>query len=123
LYISKYAPELSKISNFTPRTFHKFNFALQTSFLHIFTTVTPNQVILVPKFSESHHLSPQAIYILMIVAFLWLYAWAFGEFVLRLMNKNNKTKYMRISKMKYTRPPVFSFQTNEASVLEHIAPT
>jgi hypothetical protein len=26
-------------------------------------------------------------------------------------------------KMKYTRTPIFSFQSNEASVLEHIAPT
>jgi hypothetical protein len=33
-----------------------------------------------------------------------------------------KIKYMRISKIKYTRTLIFSFQSNEASVFEHIAP-
>jgi hypothetical protein len=32
------------------------------------------------------------------------------------------SKYMRISNMMYTRTPIFSFQSNEASALEHIAP-
>jgi hypothetical protein len=36
--------------------------------------------------------------------------------------KGIKIKYMRISKMKYTRTLIFYFQRNEASVLEHIAP-
>jgi hypothetical protein len=36
----------------------------------MFSTVTLNQMILVPKFLESHPLSLQAIIILMIVAFV-----------------------------------------------------
>jgi hypothetical protein len=44
--------------------------AIQTSFVHIFSTVHPNQVILVTKLSESHPFSHQAISILMIVAFV-----------------------------------------------------
>jgi hypothetical protein len=34
-----------------------------------------------------------------------------------------KIKYTRISEMKYTRIMIFSFQSNEASVLYHIVPT
>jgi hypothetical protein len=49
-------------------------FTLRTSFLHIFPTATLNLVILVLKFSESHIISLQSIHILMIIAFLWLYA-------------------------------------------------
>jgi hypothetical protein len=45
-----------------------------------------------------------------------------GQFILKLSYKDFKIKYMRIPKMKYTRTPIFSFQSNEASVLEHIAP-
>jgi hypothetical protein len=70
-------------------------------------------VILVPKFSESHPLSLWAIYILMIVAFVWLYTWALGEFVSKPMDKDSKIKYMGTL--------IFSFQSNEASVIEHIA--
>jgi hypothetical protein len=33
-----------------------------------------------------------------------------------------KIKYTRISKMKYTQILIFSFQSNEASHLEHFAP-
>jgi hypothetical protein len=33
-----------------------------------------------------------------------------------------KIKHTRNSKMKYTRILIFSFQSNEASALEHIAP-
>jgi hypothetical protein len=36
--------------------------------------------------------------------------------------KNTKVKYTRIFKIKYTRTPICSFQSNEASVLEHFAP-
>jgi hypothetical protein len=50
--------------------FQTFNFALQTSFLHIFSTVTRNQVILVQIFSESYPPSLQAIPMLMIIAFV-----------------------------------------------------
>jgi hypothetical protein len=58
--ISKYAPETSKI----------LVLALGTSFLRMFSTVTLNQVIVVPKFSGSHPLSLQSIHILMIAAFV-----------------------------------------------------
>jgi hypothetical protein len=39
------------------------------------------------------------------------------------MYEDYKIKYTRISKMKYTRILIFSFQSNEASVLDHIVPT
>jgi hypothetical protein len=58
----------------------------------------------------------------MIVALAWLYAWAIGEFVLKPMYEDYKIKYTRNSKMKYTRILIFSFQSNEASALDHFAP-
>jgi hypothetical protein len=72
--------------------------ALRTSFIHVFSTVTPNQVIVVPKFSESHPLSLRANFMLMIVVFVLLYAWALGEFISKPMNEDYKIKYMRISR-------------------------
>jgi hypothetical protein len=39
------------------------------------------------------------------------------------MNEEYKIKYRRILKINYTRTPIFSFQSNEVSVLEYIAPT
>jgi hypothetical protein len=39
-------------------------------------------VILVPTFLEALPTPVQTIHILMIVAFVWLYAWALGDFVL-----------------------------------------
>jgi hypothetical protein len=57
-----------KFSKEAPRTFQIHILAHRTSFVHIFPNVTPNQVILAPKFSESHPLSVQAIPILMIIA-------------------------------------------------------
>jgi hypothetical protein len=57
-----------------PRTFQNFELVPRTSIVDIFSTVTPNQVILVPNFSESHPLSLQAIPMLMIIAFVLLYA-------------------------------------------------
>jgi hypothetical protein len=39
------------------------------------------------------------------------------------MYEDYKIKYKRISKMKYTRILIFSFQSNETIVLEYIAPT
>jgi hypothetical protein len=70
LYFYTKTLQILCISRYSPRIFQNSNFALRTSFLDIFSTVIPNQVILVPKFSESHPLSLQAIYILMIVAFI-----------------------------------------------------
>jgi hypothetical protein len=70
-----------------------------------FPTITPNQVILVSKFSKSDPLSLWAIYILMIVAFVWLYAWALGNsFWSRWMKTTRSSirgiqdKYSRISR-------------------------
>jgi hypothetical protein len=80
------------------KDFQNSYFTLQTSFLHTFSIITLNQVILVPKFLELHPLSLQAIYILMIVAFVWLYAWELGEFVLKLSSEDFKIKYTRISR-------------------------
>jgi hypothetical protein len=91
-----FPPEPLQFSKEAPRTFQIHIFALWTSFLHIFSTVTLNQVILVPKFSESHLVSLQAIYILLIVVFVWLYAWPLGEFILKPTNEDYKTKYMWI---------------------------
>jgi hypothetical protein len=54
----------------------------------------------------------------MIVAFVWLYDWALGEYV----SKPFKFKYTKTFKIKYTRTLIFSFQSNEASYLEYIAP-
>jgi hypothetical protein len=39
------------------------------------------------------------------------------------MYEDYKIKYMRNSKMKYIRTMIFSFQSNEASVIDHIIPT
>jgi hypothetical protein len=39
------------------------------------------------------------------------------------MYEDYKIKYMRISKIKYTRILIIPFQINEASVLENIVPT
>jgi hypothetical protein len=47
---------------------------------------------------------------LMIVAFIWLYAFVLGEFVLELKYEDFKIKHMRI--------PIFTFVSNEASVLD-----
>jgi hypothetical protein len=96
--ISKYTPDPFQISNFALQTsldllqitLHPYiftpkpstcsvfpniplilsNFALQTSLVHIFSTITLNQLILVPKFSGSHSLYLQAINILIVVAFV-----------------------------------------------------
>jgi hypothetical protein len=81
-----------------PRISPNSYFALQTSFVHIFSIVTPNQVILVPKFSKSHPIPLRDIYILLIIAFVWLYAWALGEFILKLSYEHFKMKYTRISR-------------------------
>jgi hypothetical protein len=68
----------------------------------------------VPKFSESHPLYFQAISKLMIVAFVWLYAWALGEFILEPTFDDLKIKYMK--------NPIFSFQSNEICVLDQFPP-
>jgi hypothetical protein len=39
------------------------------------------------------------------------------------MYEDYKIRYMRISRMKYTRIMIFSFQSNEVSVLDHFVPT
>jgi hypothetical protein len=39
------------------------------------------------------------------------------------MNEDYKIKYMKTFKIKYMSTPIFSFQSNEASVLDHIVPT
>jgi hypothetical protein len=57
-----------------PRTFQNSDLVPRTFIIDIFSTVTLNQVILVPNFSESHPLSLQVIPMLMIVAFVLLYA-------------------------------------------------
>jgi hypothetical protein len=77
-------------------------------------------VIPVPKFSESHPLSLRAIYILMIIAFVWLYAWALGEIIPRLMNEDFRDEVYEDSRPNM-RTQIFSFQSNAASVLERIA--
>jgi hypothetical protein len=60
-YISNYTPEPFQTPDFIPpNCFHPC----------IVSTVTPIQVILMPKFSGSHPLSLQAIPILMIAAFV-----------------------------------------------------
>jgi hypothetical protein len=48
-------------------------------------------VILVPKFSESHPLSLWAIPILMIAAFVWLFAWALRESFWRWRTKTTRS--------------------------------
>jgi hypothetical protein len=53
----------------------------------------------VPKFSESHPLPFKAIHILMIVAFMWLYAWALGWFVPKPTYEDYNIKYTRISRI------------------------
>jgi hypothetical protein len=72
--------------------------APKTSNIHIFSIITLNQVILVSKFSESHHVCLQDIPVLMIVAFVWFYAWALGKLILKSMYEDFKIKYMRISR-------------------------
>jgi hypothetical protein len=59
-----------EFSKETPRTFQIHILAPKTSFFHIFSTVTVNQVILLPEFSESHPLFVQAIHMLMIAVFV-----------------------------------------------------
>jgi hypothetical protein len=86
------------------KTISKF---LETSFFHIFSTVTPNQMILTPKFPESHPLSLWAIYILIIVAFVSLYAWALGEFVLKPMNEDFQDQVYEDFKINYMRLQLF----------------
>jgi hypothetical protein len=111
-------------SKYTPINFPKSRFHPWTSIIHIFSTITPNQVILVSKFSESHPHSFQAIHILMIVCL------SIREFILKLTNEDFQDQiYEDLQervygdfKTKYTRIPIFSFQSNEASVLDHIAP-
>jgi hypothetical protein len=68
--LQKKALQTFYISKYASVSFQNFDLALRTSFFHIFSVVTLNQVILVPHFSESHPLSLQAIPILMIVAFM-----------------------------------------------------
>jgi hypothetical protein len=79
-------------------------------------------MILVTKFLESHLLSLQDIPILMIVAFVWLNAWALGEIILKLTYEYFQDEVYEDFKIKCTRSLIFSFQSNETSVLEHIAP-
>jgi hypothetical protein len=92
-----------------PAIFQNSNFALRTSFLHIFLTVTPNQVILTSEFIELQHVSLQAIYILMIVVFVWLYAWALGEFIFEADEWRLQDQVYEDLKIKYTRTLIFSF--------------
>ncbi len=42
--------------------------------------------------------------------------------ILKLMYEDFQEQVYEDFKMKYTRIPIFSFQSNEASLLEHIAP-
>jgi hypothetical protein len=42
--------------------------------------------------------------------------------VLKLMYKDFQEQVYEDFKMKYTRTPIFSFQSNEASLLEHVTP-
>jgi hypothetical protein len=77
-----------------------------------------------PKFSESNPLLFQAMHILMIVCL------SIREFILKLTNKDFQDQiYEDLQeqvygdfKTKYTRILIFSFQSNEASVINHIAP-
>jgi hypothetical protein len=55
---------------YAPEPLQNSSFALRTPFIHIFSTITLNQVIIVPKFLESRPLSFELIHILMIVAFV-----------------------------------------------------
>jgi hypothetical protein len=59
----------------------------------------------------------------MIVALVWLYDWALGEYVFEPMNEDYKIKYTKTFKIKYMMTLIFCFQCNEASVLDHIVPT
>jgi hypothetical protein len=45
-----------------------------------------------------------------------------NRIVLEPMYEDFQEQVYEDFKMKYTRTPIFSFQSNEASVLEHIAP-
>jgi hypothetical protein len=51
-----------------------------------------------------------------------LYALALAEFVLKPMNEDYKIKYMKTFEIKYMSTLIFSFQSNEASVLDYFAP-
>jgi hypothetical protein len=82
---------------YTPRTSWNDHFAPRTSFIHIFSTVTLNQVILAPQFSESYPLSLQSIPMIIIIAFMWLYAWALRESFWSRRTKTFKSKSTRIS--------------------------
>jgi hypothetical protein len=82
---------------YTPRTFWNDHFAPRT-FIHIFSTITPNQVILAPNFSESYPFSLQSIPMLIIIAFMWLYAWALRESFQSRRTKTFKSKSTRISR-------------------------
>jgi hypothetical protein len=62
---SREVPSLRKI----------YKIALETSSLHIFSTTTPNLVILAQKFSESLPLSLFAFIIHMFVAFIYFLCW------------------------------------------------
>jgi hypothetical protein len=68
--ILQISPQDFQIHILAPRAFQNSGFTLQTSNIHIFPTATSNQVILVPKFLESHPLSLQTIHIIMIVPFV-----------------------------------------------------
>jgi hypothetical protein len=48
--------------------------------------------------------------VIMIVVFVWLYAWALGNL--------NMSWHSKIFKMKYTMTPICSFQINESSALD-----
>jgi hypothetical protein len=58
----------------------------------------------------------------MIIAFVWLYAWALGEFILRLTYEDFQDQVYEDFKIKYMRALIFCFQSNEASVLENFVP-
>jgi hypothetical protein len=102
-YLFTPKPSTHFVFTICPEPFQNSSFALRTPFIHIFSTVTPNQVILVPKLSESHPLSPQAIHTIMIVAFVWFHAWALGESFQSRCMKISKIKRTKTFKTKYTR--------------------
>jgi hypothetical protein len=59
---------------------------------------------LCPKFSGSHPLSLQTIHILMIVTFVWFYAWALGDLIHSWCMKTSRIKHL-----KTTRSSVWGF--------------
>jgi hypothetical protein len=59
----------------------------------------------------------------MIVAFVCLYALALGEFISKPACEDFQDQVYEDFKANHMRTPIFSFQSNEVRVLEHIAPT